>query len=153
ELAGAPYVDVDPASLVGAGLSDELIRQRDLGRRTLGAVLDRPEDGTWPGADTWVLDRGVDAATVAELTRLGVAHLVLPSDTVVAGPGRLALPGSLATDALTLATEDLASGSPVDPILAANQLLGRLAATATLNPSGTAVALRIDPETVDPTQL
>lgn len=153
ELTGAPYVDLDPATLVGAGLGDEVIRQHDLGRRALAAALEQPDDRI--GSTTWVLDRSVDAAAVDELAALGITHLVLPAEAVPSAPvTRLPLPGGGGTvDALTLAPDDLASGSPVDPVLAGYQLLGRLAATASINPAGTAVAVRIDPEAVDPVEL
>lgn len=152
DLAGAPYVDLDPTALVGADLTDELIRQHDLGRRTLTATLEQPSSAT--GRDTWVLRRPVDAGTVEALAGLGLGHLVLPAEAAPAAAGtRFSLPGTGDVDALTLAPEDLASGSPTDPVLAGNQLLGRLAAAASIDPEGTSVALRIDPRAVDPVEL
>ncbi len=153
QLAGAPYVDIDTAELVANGLGDELIRQRDYGARTLLATL-APPDG-WPGQDTWVIDRPIDRAGVDALAQSGVVHLVLGAGALSAEapPTRFPLPGAtVPVDALA-AADELAGTPPNDPVLAGYQLLGRLAATASLEPGGSAAVVRIDPETVDAVEL
>ena len=156
ELTGAPYVSIDPASLVANGLTDEVIRQADLGDHTLAKALALPDPDTWPGRNTWVVDHPVDDATVAVLANLGVSRLVLPADAIVAGTPatRQPLPGSgERVEALTTDPVGFGTGSGSDPLLAGYQLLGRLAATASITPGGTATAVRIDPEAIDPVQL
>lgn len=154
ELTGAPYVDIDSTSLVANGLKDEVIRQTDLGTRTLTSALALPEGSDWPGKDTWVVDQPIDDATVNLLADRGVSHLVLTSDAIVAdtAPTRLPLPGGR-TEALIAGPPGFGSRSSGDGLLAGYQLLGRLAATASITPGGTATALRIDPEEIDPVQL
>jgi hypothetical protein len=155
ELTGAPYVDVDPTSLAGNGLTDELIRQSDLGARALTTALDLAEDPDRLRRDTWVVDRPVDAQTIDALASLGIAHLVLPDAATAPGtpPTVTPLPGRGGVDAVTMAPDDLASGAPTDPVLAGYQLLGRLAATASIEPGGAVTALRVDPLAVDPVEL
>lgn len=156
EVIGAPYVRIDPAALVANNLADEVIRQRALGDRALTRVLGLPGDGAWLGKDTWLVDRPIDATTVDVLADLAVSHLVVSASAVAVGTPktRLPLPGSnRRVDAITTTRTDLTTGSPTDPILAAYQLLGRLAATASINPRGSATVLRIDPEAADPVEL
>ena len=152
ELTGAPYVDIDPSALVAAGLTDELIRQRDLGRRVLTSTFG--SSGSDPGGDTWVLDRLVDPTTVGVLGQLGITHLVLPSAAVLDDPtGPVPVPvDGPPVDAVTMQRDGLTGTAASDPVLAAYQLLGRLSAAATIRPGG-ATAVRIDPSTVDRIEL
>lgn len=156
QLTGAPYVDIDPTSLVANDLTDEVIRQADLGSRTLTSALALPDTGDWPGKDTWVVDQPINDATADLLAELGVSRLVLPTEATVADTPatRLPLPGAGGrVEALTAGRASFGNGSRTDPLLAGYQLLGRLAATASITPGGTATALRIDPETIEPVQL
>lgn len=150
ELLDAPFVKVDPASLVGNGLAAELTRQAQLGRRVLDDVLDEPR------RDIWVIDHPVDPTTVEALGAVGVSHLVLPTSAVSGGQPTLplTLPGAAGgIDAVTMGVFGLATGPTTDPVLSAHQLFGQMAASASLNPAGSAITLAIDPETVDPVQL
>ncbi len=150
QLLDAPYVNLDPASLVDNDLAVELTRQTQLGRRVLDDVLARPR------SDTWVVDHPVDTATVEALGAVGVSHLVLPTTAVSSGQPSLpvTLPGAAGgIDAVTMGIFNLATGSSIDPVLSAHQLLGQMAASASLNPAGSAITVEIDPQTVDPVQL
>lgn len=145
ELLGAPYVPVDPPALVGHGLVDELARQASLGAEVLQRTFE-------PAAtDTWMLPGPVDAATVRALDRLGVRHLLLPpSAAAVPATQPSRVPGATAARAIVLAaTDQLDASDTTDPVLAAHQLVGRLAAEASLEPEGASV-VRIDATDVDP---
>ncbi|CAN5516100.1 hypothetical protein BH10ACT1_BH10ACT1_06260 [soil metagenome] len=149
-LLGAPYVDIDPASLVAGGLASELAPQADLGRATLTRTLGATTD------DTWLADHPLDAEAVGALHRLGVAHLVVPGTSLAQGSptGPVLLPSSDGrVDAIATGTFGLTTEAAADPVLAAHQLLGRLAASSSLSPSASATAIRIDPSTVDPAEL
>ena len=145
ELLGAPYVPIDPLALVDHGLVDELARQASLGAEVLQRTFE-------PAAtDTWMLPGPVDAATVRALDRLGVRHLLLPP-TAAAVPATQPsrVPGATATRAIVLAvTDQLDASDTTDPVLAAHQLVGRLAAEASLEPEGASV-VRIDATDDDP---
>lgn len=146
QLLDAPFVELDPAQLVDNDLATELTRQAELGRRTLDQALGRPL------SNTWVIDHPVDASTVEALGAIGVSHLVLPVSATSNGQPALpaALPGAAGgIDVITAGTFGLDAGAAADPVLAAHQLLGRMAASASLNPAGSAIIIRIDPETVD----
>jgi hypothetical protein len=150
EVLGAPYVRLDPASLGGNGLGAELLRQIDLGQRTLENVLGRR------GSATWAVDERLDPVTVDVLDAAGVDHLVLPDSAVAGDP--TTRPRALAETtgdlgAVTTGFFDLTGTVPSDPLLAANQLLGRVAAAASLSPGGAGVVVRFDAQQVDPAEL
>lgn len=150
DLLGAPYVPLDPAPMVAEGLDAELTAQADLGRRTLSAAL-----GT-PGTDTWLVDGAVDVASVDALRAAGAAHLVLPAAAL--GSGATASPVLLpsASGVNAVATEDVfdLTGEPAaDPVLAAYQLLGRLAAVGSITPGGAGVVVRVDPSAASSREL
>lgn len=150
EVLGAPYVRLDPASLSQNGLGDELLRQVDLGQRTLESVLGRR------GSPTWAVDERLDPVTVDTLDAAGVDHLVLPDSSVAGDP--TTRPRALAETtgdlgAVTTGFFDLTGTVPSDPLLAANQLLGRVAAAASLSPGGAGVVVRFDSHRVDPAEL
>jgi hypothetical protein len=150
DLLGASYVPLDPAPLVGGGLTDEIASQADLGRRTLTSVLDDP------GTDTWLVDGPIDVASVDALRAAGAAHLVLPASAL--GAGATAAPVLLpsASGVNAVATDGLfdLTGEPAsDPILAAYQLLGRLAAVGTITPGGAGVVVRVNPSAVSSREL
>ncbi|MEZ5177421.1 MAG: DUF6049 family protein [Acidimicrobiales bacterium] len=124
DLLGAPYVPLDPAALVAEGLGGELATQADLGRRTLTTVLGAPgTDAARRRVDRRRLGRrpapGRRRAPRAPCAgaRLGChgRSVLLPSASGV---------NAVATDQLF----DLTGEPAADPVLAAYQLLGRLAA-------------------------
>ncbi|MBX3284003.1 MAG: hypothetical protein KF703_01525 [Actinobacteria bacterium] len=142
DLLGAPYVPLDPAALVAEGLGGELATQADLGRRTLTTVLGAP------GTDAWLVDGSIDVASVDALRLAGAAHLVLPASALASGAtaAPVLLPSASGVNAV--ATDQLfdLTGEPAaDPVLAAYQLLGRLAAVGSLTPGGAGVVVRVDP--------
>ena len=149
DLLGAPYVDIDPARLVNASLTDEVVRQADLGQRTLTKAMDQP------GSNTWVLDHHVDVASIEALHNVGVAHLILPS-TALVGSGSaqpVLLPTATGLNAVASSVFDLRGPAPDDATLAAYQLLGRLAAVGSITPNGAGLVVRLDPATVDQREL
>ena len=147
QLLDAPYVDVDAASLVQAGLADNLTLQRDFGRGALSGLLEAPITGTWE------LQERVDVEALTELRTRGVTRTLLPGDAIAAGAGVLApvdVPtGGGSTTAVSISDAYALGLDPSDdPILAAHRLLGRLAATGP-GPTGTpAVVVAIDPAVV-----
>ncbi|MEO6987229.1 MAG: hypothetical protein ABI239_01120 [Aquihabitans sp.] len=147
ELLGAPYVPVDPAALVDSGLTDELRRQIDLGRRTLTDTVSRS------GTATWWIDQPIDGATIDQLHDAGVDQLVV-APAVLDGnrPSRpLLLTGTTQADTLTVAATGpvaVPDGPVDDPVLVVHQILSRLAAT-----TGPTAVMVIDPTTVDPAVL
>lgn len=149
ELLGAPYTDIDPAALVGSGLTDELRRQIDLGRRTLRDTVNRSGTATW-----WLADP-LDDPTIDELHAAGVNQLVV-DPSVLAGnrPTQpLQLVGSTEADQIAVTVTgpvEVPAGPTDDPVLVVQQLLGRLAANAS---TGSAAVMTIDPMTIDPDVL
>lgn len=148
ELLGGTYVDVDVAALTSEDLGDVVLRQTDLGQRTLQRIFGNP------GSATWHLGDAVDRPAAELLRVVGVNHLLLPD-------------GALDTDASTrpvalgsgldlLATTESPitfDANPTDPVLAGHQLLGRLAALAYIDPAPAGAVLRADPATIDARQL
>jgi hypothetical protein len=150
QLLGAPFVDLDVASLVANGLTDEITRQAALGTQALTATLGRPT------RRTWAIDRRIDEASASALADLGVDRLVLPDHAVAGGERRtpVAIGGSaVAAHALTDSSTFALEADPDDPVLAANQLLGRLAAVATTSQGPTGIVLDVDAATTDPDEL
>ena len=153
-LLGAPYVDIDAASLVENDLADELDSQRAAGQRTLEQLLEPPISSAWQLQDR------IDAATAEELSIRGITQLVLPGDAFDGGVGTAA-PIDVATGSTpvraTVASEAYALGpdAPGDPVLAAHRLLARLAVTGTDLPAdgGAHVIAEIDPAQVDDASL
>lgn len=151
-LLDAPYVDIDAASLVQAELADNLTLQRDLGRQALTDLLEEPVAGTWQ------LRNRVDEATLTELRNRGVTRTILPGDALGGGAGVLApvdLPaGGTTTRAVSISVTYALGLEPIDdPVLAANRLLGRLAATGP-GPTGTpSVIVTVDPALVSEQSL
>ena len=143
-LLDAPYVGIDPASLVQAQLSDVLSLERDLGRQTLKELLEAPVDGTWQ-----VRNR-VDGQTLNELRTRGIFRALLPSDALAGGTGVLApaeLPAGQGTVRGVAVSDAYALGrrGSRDPVLDAHRLLGRLAAAGP-GPTGHArMVVAIDP--------
>lgn len=127
QLLTSPYVDVDPAALVTAGLGAELTRQFNLGFRDLADALQPPV------VDTWLVDRRLDPAAVDALASLGVTTLLVPPAAI---DGEVpALPARLrgATDDVRAVTIDHDLGDTSDPALAAHRLVAHLIARATID--------------------
>lgn len=150
ELLDAPFVDLDPTSLVAAGLGDLIGKERDLGRRTLARALEPPVQGTW------ALDRPIDRNAADALRRRGVFRVVLPDGSLTAGPSE---PGPVDVAAATSSLrawstlpDDLLAATDGDPVLAAHRLLARLAAISTGH-SGGQVVVPVDVATADPAAL
>lgn len=151
ELLDAPYVEIDPASLVASSQSAEVDRQEDLGQRTLRELLAAPSAGTW-----W-LGRALDARTLGVLRARGIRRLVVPASTLGAGSTAVpAAPVDLAagSDSVQAMAIDPATtpeaGTSADPVLAANRLLARIAATADTASTDPGIVVPLDPATLDP---
>jgi hypothetical protein len=147
ELLDAPYVDIDPPSLVAAGLAGELSRQRDLGRDTLKEFLGEPSTGSWR------MDRPLDTASLTAMRGRGIFRLLVSADTLKTppqAPTRLAA-GDGEVRAIPIdhdySLDPSTSGG--DPILAAHRLLARLAASADNADTEQAIVLSVDTATVD----
>lgn len=148
ELLSGTYVDLDVAALVDADLGDEVLRQTDLGRRTLSRVLG--EEGT----DTWLEHDPIDRPSAELLQAVGVAHLLLPAGAFGADPPSTPVPLGEGLDLTAMAALDPGLAvRPDDPVLAGHQLLGRLTAAAAIDPDGAGRVVWIDPTTVDPDEL
>jgi hypothetical protein len=150
QLLDAPYVDLDPAELVGGGLAGELAPQIEAGRQALTQLLEPPSTATWE------LTERLSPTAAEQLSQLGITSTLLPPGAIEGGAGRRrpvtlgAGPGPLR--ALSF-DASLALGSATDdPLLAGNRAVARLAAAAdAADPAR--VALAIDPDTVDPAAL
>jgi hypothetical protein len=150
ELLDAPFVDLDPTSLVAAGLGDLIGKERDLGRRTLARTLEPPTQGMW------ALDRPIDRAAADALRRRGVFRVVVPDGSLVAapaGPGPVDVAAGTSTlRAWSTLPDDLLAATDGDPVLAAHRLLARLAAIGTGTPDAR-VVVPVDVATADPAAL
>ncbi|HRW36349.1 MAG: hypothetical protein KDB04_18960 [Acidimicrobiales bacterium] len=151
DVLDAPYVDIDPTSLVDADLADELTAQRDLGRRTLDSVLEEPLTGTWR------LPTPVDGPTLDQLHQRGVFRAVVGGGVLEDGAGTLS-PVELTAGPSTVRASATAGGFVLgaasgDPVLAAHRLLARLAAAATGREQSARVIVDVDPALADPESL
>lgn len=151
-LLDAPYVDVDPAGLVDAGLADNLTLQRDFGRGALADLLEEPAVGTWQLGDR------VDEGALTELRQRGITRTVLPADALGGGAGVLApvdLPsGGGTTRAISTSGSFTLGLDPLeDPVLAAHRLLARLATTGPGPTGSPAVVISVDPAVATATSL
>ena len=136
QLLSQPYVPIDLASLVGAGLISEVGAQLVRGGELLRLGGLHPTSGTWVATSTQVTTANAgDLAT--GLTTAHAGHLILnDSDLTPAGSNNLtsAQPFTLPLGHnahVTAAGADsqvdaLFTAHPSDPLLAANQLLANL---------------------------
>jgi hypothetical protein len=150
EVLDAPYVDIDPAALVAAGLDDVLAAERDLGRRTLARLLEAPVRGTWE------LDRPVGPEAADALRQRGIYRVVVPDAALrgtpaTPGPVDVSL-GSGELRAWSTLSDRLVTAPEGDAVLAAHRLLGVLVATST-GRGGGRVVLPVDVETAEPATL
>lgn len=145
DVLDAPYVDIDPTSLVREGLGGELGRQRDLGRQVLRDLLEEPITGTWR------LAPHLDEATLDQLRQKGIFRTVVAGDVLAAGAGATA-PAEVDTgdgaSTLVAASEvyELGAASS-DPVLAAHRLLARLAVASTDREDAAHIVVDVDPAT------
>lgn len=146
ELLGTPFTDVDVPSLAAAGLGSTLTDQARLGTVTLTDLL-----GT-AGSSIWWQPDPLDEASLFALRAVGVQHLVVPPTSVVGDPPLTPTPVLGADAAFTIASTgiDLPPEAVDDPVLAAHQWAGQLAATATIaGDVGSSTVARVDLGTVD----
>ncbi|MCU1369681.1 MAG: hypothetical protein JWO77_875 [Ilumatobacteraceae bacterium] len=148
----AAYVDVNVASLANAGLADNLALQRDFGRQTIADLLEPPVTGTWQ------LRNRVDESALAQLRTRGITRTLLPGDALAEGAGVLApvdLPSGGGTTRAAAQSSDFVLGLDPrsDPVLAAHQLLARLASTGGGPTGDPAVVVTVDPALATDTSL
>ena len=150
DLLDASYVDIDPATLVAAGLDGELTNQRDLGRGTLTDLLEAPLVGTWR------LDHHVDENALDQLRQRGIFRVIVPSSAVHGGvldPAQGPAGESTVRLAAASPTFTLGATAPGDPVLAAHRLLARLATVATDRTVSARVVVDVVAAIADPTTL
>ena len=147
QVTVAPFVPVDAAAMVAAGLSDELALQIARGAQTVAAASSRPVPDVTAGFGPWVAGGPVDGATLGALVQDGFQQVVLPSTAVsgVPGSGSTTQPFVLAdgrgssvvgmTAAADLTLRFVAAAG--DPVLAAHQLVAELAQLYYERPNGT----------------
>ena len=133
QFATAPFVPVNAAGLVTAGLGGELALQVARGSQVLAAVLPH----ALSPAPTWFANDGLDAATVSQLQGDGYHQAVVPAVSVPGSPTNdstaepFALGPSSGPSMVAVASSaDLTArftGAPGDPALAASQLAAELA--------------------------
>ena len=116
--ARTPYVGVDTGGLVAAGAGDELVRQIELGDRTV-----RDTTGRQPSIGTWYLDDTVSPESLDLVRNLGATRVVLAADRLRGGAG--VTDEQLRTSAVGLQGAPGVTATAVDP-----QLTMRLGATA-----------------------
>lgn len=131
-VVAGPYVEVDVAALVAAGLEEELAAQRTRGSQVVEATLEVPVDGR-----TWVSDDPLDDDALRELT--GITRLVVPEEALapldrpltLANPFLVEGPGGRHIETAA-ADAGLAShfGAGDDQVLAAHHLMADLAVLA-----------------------
>jgi len=131
EVVDAPFVDVDAAAWISAGLDRELTSELDVGRDAMTAL------GTSPTSTTYVSDRSLTPDALRWLTGRGYRNVVVPDRDLSPLDGRrfptaLTQPFTVATaTGVTVAIDDAALAAHVhdspDPEVAANHLLADLA--------------------------
>jgi hypothetical protein len=139
QFASSPFVPVNAAALVDAGLATELGLQIARSVQVMDAVITHAASIRQPAPDLgpWITNDTLDTGTLTVLDGYGYHQVVLPASAVTTAPtnGSTAEPFALTTargstvDALA-SNSDLAArftGSPGDPVLAAHQLVAELA--------------------------
>ena len=170
QFASSPFIPVNAAGLVAAGLGSELSMQVARGTQVLATDVLHPPGASAPAGGAlgaWITGDGLDAGTLSALAAVGYSQVVLPSATVTGSPsdGSAAEPftvGSIRAPMAALASSaDLAArftGDPGDPVLAAHHLVAELAQLYyekpnSITPRGVAVvapaAWSADPAFVD----
>lgn len=129
ELLSAPAQTIDPSELNTLGLTDELTRQYRIGQQILADALEQPiEEAAW-------IRTHLDRPTATSLARVGINGLVMSPDAVIGSQPVTASPISgIGGDSLVaVADSSLRVGGHSDPVLAANRLVARLAAGASID--------------------
>ncbi len=158
QFLSTPFVPVDAAQLVGAGLDGELARQVGRGGQVLDAELGRAVVPTSPPLGPWFTTGAISTSTLGALRYIGYEQLVLPGVYVAGSPtnGSSAQPFTIGgghSPSMTAFTtnSDLAarlSGTPTDPVLEVHQFLAELAQIYFEKPNDTvprAVAVSVPP--------
>jgi hypothetical protein len=142
QFAAAPFVPVNAAGLVGAGLAGELGLQVARGAQVMAAELPvttstAPVGTAGGGLGAWFTNDGLDAAALTQLQAAGYRQVVVPATSVPDAPvnDSTAEPFELTTSsgssvAAVAASTDLAdrfTADPGNPVLAASQLAAELA--------------------------
>lgn len=149
-LAASTFVDIDPDSLVRAGLGDLVDAQLEHGATSVNAHV-----GQLPDTSTWVADDDLGPTGLGALLDAGVGRVVVPhADLVGDIPSLLVQPFALRSDAglvTALATEPglqshLSGDSP--DVLAAQHLLADLAAVWFERPAYARATALVLPEEV-----
>jgi hypothetical protein len=145
ELLGAPAHDIDPAELLALDLGDELRAQQADGVRILSTLLEPPVTTLWRATTR------LDPAAIEALDTLGVTDLLV--DPAVVQRGDATLPARVASTPaparITVVDPALRTGGHPDPVLAAHQLVGHLAARAAIGDAGPLV-VTVDLPRADP---
>ncbi|MGB3055901.1 MAG: DUF6049 family protein, partial [Acidimicrobiales bacterium] len=128
EVLGAPAQTIDPAELIELGLADELAAQNLRGAQILTRHLEQPLTSAW-----WLRTR-LDSAAVKALTSIGIHHLLVAPDAVIGDQGHPAspVPSGGPSSRATVVEPALRVGNHSDPVLAANRLIGHLAALSSI---------------------
>jgi Family of unknown function (DUF6049) len=134
EVLPAPYVWVDPASVVDSGLTSELAAQVSRGQEVMQAAR------VQTSGSAAIVSGAIDPETLDALIASGASEVVLPSSDLTTVTGRFAGP-SVQTFKLAMAhgktieavetnqtlQDELADRQNVSGVLAANQLLADMA--------------------------
>jgi hypothetical protein len=148
EVVGAPWIQIDEASLVDAGLADMAVEMWDRGRRTIETQL-----GITPRSDLWVEDVPPSRSRLTELARLGVNKVVLSPETLVDPelefdrPAVVDMGTSTTTGVVDMGGGMLAGAR--DPVLAGHHAFAELAVRA-FQRAGSAVLLHHSRDATDP---
>jgi hypothetical protein len=142
QFAMAPFVPVNAAGLVAAGLEGELGLQVARGAQVMAAKLPEttsaaPVSPTNSGLGAWFTNDGLDTGALTQLQADGYRQVVVPAASVPGSPvdDSAVEPFQLSTDpgssvAAVAASADLAArftADPGNPALAASQLAAELA--------------------------
>jgi len=137
QVLAQPFTAVEPAALVGAGLTSELATQM-----ARGSDIDQAELGLRPPGATWLVQGPLDRDTVTALSGLGAQRFLIPTADAAAGSVRLT-PDQPFHLAVGQASYPALSGDPglasdlqiSDPLLAVHELLADLAQVYFENPN------------------
>ena len=141
QFASTPFVPVNAADLVGAGLDRELSLQVARGTQVLATALPRATSAApvnaGGGLGTWFTNDGLDSTALSQLAADGYRQVVVPAASVPGSPVNDSTvepfplsPSSGPPMTAVASNADLAqrfTADPGDPALAASQLAAELA--------------------------
>jgi len=137
QVLAQPFTAVDPAALVGAGLTSELAAQM-----ARGSDIDQAELGLRPSGATRLVQGPLDRDTVTALSGLGARRFLVPAADATGGSARLTpdqpFPLTVGQTSYPTISGDpgLASDLQIsDPQLAVHELLADLAQIYFENPN------------------